>query len=631
MIHMTSLLQNIATVIVIIMLANRLYPYLLHWNKPGQCLVIGALFGAAGLVSMNMPIHVDSGITVDLKAVLAGMSGLLGGPLSAAVSFVVIGGYRYHLGGMGMAPGILCIGAAALAGSALNLVFRRKRLRLRRIWWLPVCFGLFIALIQLAATMWFPPDIRNGLLRDFTLPLLTLYPLSSVIFHYFVTVEWVSYHDTQYDRVTLLPRYERLQGKWQRMIDRKQPFSLVILNVEKLRAVNDIHGVEGGNALLRECAGRLGAGLPKDGLISRFNGQDFAVSLPGYDMLQSLIWIVDMKKKLSVPYLIEGSPYHVTFSTGLAVYEGDAETLQNLFMQAETALRHARESGSNQTVPYESRLTEQIRYRTSLEKDLQFALDRNQFHLSYQPQFELETGKLRGFEALIRWNHPEWGAISPAEFIPLAEQTRLIIPIGQWVLETACEMAMKLKLNEAGATMAVNVSAVQLLEPDFPDRVAVVLRESGLQGRLLELELTETTMVQSFEKAADQLMRLKECGVRLALDDFGVGYSSLSYLRRLPFDLIKIDRSFIEDIGRSQDDRMTKSIIDWVRELRYGIVAEGLESYDQLYWLKQWKCDIAQGFLFSRPMPEEELLRYLRQLMPFPFAVPSPEVDGLPS
>ncbi|MBW5448084.1 EAL domain-containing protein [Cohnella sp. CFH 77786] len=631
MIHMPNLLQNIANTIVFIMLVNRIYISIIRWSAVRQYFVIGILFGAAGLISMNMPIHVGDGIIVDLKAVLAGMSGLLGGPVSAALTFLLVGSYRVYLGGIGMVPGLVCIAAAALAGSFLHVFINKKPVNLRRMWWVPILLGLFIVLVQMSTTLMFPSHIRNDLIREFTVPLLIVYPLSAVVFHYFITVEWVRYRDTLIDRITQLPRYERMQGKWERMIKQRQPFALVILNVERLRTVNDMYGIQAGNDLLRECGGRLTDHLPTGGLVCRLDGHDFAVSLPFFDTVQASIWITETKEKLSAPYWLEGSPCSVTFGTGLALYEGGDASLEDLFLQAETALRHAMDSGMNQTVSYESRLTEQIRYRTRLEKDLGFALERGQFHLSYQPQFELETGKLRGFEALLRWSHPDWGPISPAEFIPLAEQTRLIIPIGDWVLKTACDMAMKLNLNGTGVTMAVNVSAVQLLEPDFPNQVSVTLLNSGLNGDLLELELTESTMVQSFEKAADQLQRLKECGVRLALDDFGVGYSSLSYLRRLPFDLIKIDRSFIEDIGRSHDDRMTKSIIDWVRELRYGIVAEGLESYDQLYWLKQWKCDIAQGFLFSKPMPEDDLLQYLRQLMPFPLPGHGSDTGGMPS
>lgn len=631
MLHTPNLLQNLANIIVFIMLANRIFPYIMRWNESGKRAAIGVLFGLAGIISMQFSIQVADGITADLKAVLAGMSGLIGGPVSGAIAFLFIGISRVQIGGIGMMPSLVCLFVVAATGSLLYHFSRKRSSVPMKNWWGPVSFGCFIALCQLATAWMLPADLRSELLRDFTLPLMLLYPIATLVFHYFMTVEWSRQQEAMFDPVTQLPRMERLEDKWKRMIRKKRHFALVIVNVERLRLVNDLYGVQAGNALLRECGKLLFDLLPADGTVCRLNGHDFAVTLPAFDRFQALVWIDDMKKRLAGPYYFDNAPYEATFGTGMAVYEGGDCTWDELFLQAETALRHAMDSGLNQHVSYESRLTEQIRYRTSLEKDLRFALERGQLHLHYQPQYDLQTGELRGFEALLRWQHPDWGPISPVEFIPLAEETRLIIPIGNWVLETACDMAMRLNLNDSGSTMAVNISVVQLLEPDFPSKVAEKLRASGLNGSLLELELTESTMVKSFEKAAEQLMYLKELGVRLALDDFGVGYSSLSYLRRLPFDLIKIDRSFIEDIGRSRDDRMTQSIIDWVRNLRYGIVAEGLESYDQLYWLRLWKCDIAQGYLFSRPMPEHELLRYVEQFMPFPLSGLSSERRSIPS
>lgn len=612
MIHLPNLLQNFVNILVFIMIANRVYGWTLHWNEPARRIVIGAMFGIAGLLSMQMPIQAGDGITVDLKGVLAGMSGLLGGSLSALIAVLLIGGYRIYLGGAGMLPGLICIVSVAGIGAFLRFQYMKQSLPLRRIWWAPVLFGWMIAVMQLALASLFPAEVRNALLQQFTAPLLLVYPAACLILHYFLTIEWVKMMDARLDRVTQLPTSDFLKKRWQQTIARRQPFALVILNVERLRTVNDLHGVHAANELLKECGNRLRQNVPDGATICRYNGRDFAVTLPHYDMLQSLIWLVDTKKLLSAPYMVQDNLCLVTFSSGLAVYEGDESTVDELCLKADTALRYAMDNGLDQTVPYEDRLTEQLRYRTSLEKDLDFALERGQFQLHYQPQYELETGRLRGFEALIRWNHPDWGSISPAEFIPLAEETRLIIPIGEWVLKTACSMAMRMDLNDTNATIAVNVSAVQLLEPDFPDRVHEILRITGLRGERLELELTESTLVQSFEQASKQLQRIKQWGIRLALDDFGVGYSSLSYLRRMPFDLIKIDRSFIEDIGRSHDDRMTKSLIDWVKELRYGILAEGLESHDQLYWLKQWKCDYAQGYLFSKPIPEPDLQRQMR-------------------
>jgi diguanylate cyclase (GGDEF)-like protein len=622
MVHLIDLFQHAVNITVIAYLASRLQIRWRNGKDIGNPWIAGILYGIFGSLYYLLNLVYVNDTTSDFQALLAGIVSFASGPVAAMITALVLAVTSLLCDPTGAVANLIVIAFATFAGIILHLCFRGFRAHAPSFWQINCIislFGLLVAGVEISLAALLPPAYHHMSWSQ-ALPLLFYYPGVSLLIYFIIKEDRDRHFETLYDRVTRLPKTERLRSRWQRFIDKRQPFSFVILNVEKMRSINDLYGVHVGDQLLLECSNRIHELLPDKASVCRNNGHDFVVFMPGYDMLQTLIWLVDTKKRLSLPYRIGDNLLQVTFSSGLATYDGDSDdaTIDDIIVKAKTALRYAMDSGTNQTVPYESKLTEQWKYRISLEKDLIYALDRNQLQLHYQPQYALDSGKLRGFEALLRWNHPEWGPISPAEFIPLAEDTRLIIPIGEWVLETACTTAMRLNLDKTGETIAVNISAIQLLEPDFPDRVFAILDRTGLPGSQLELELTESTLVRNFEQASAQLNRLKKRGIRLALDDFGVGYSSLSYLRRLPFDLIKIDRSFIEDVERFREDQIVKSIIEWIKELRYGIVAEGLESNEQLYWLKQWNCDIAQGYLFSKPIPEPDLHRKLRQIIALP-------------
>ena len=251
--------------------------------------------------------------------------------------------------------------------------------------------------------------------------------------------------------------------------------------------------------------------------------------------------------------------------------------------------------------------TEHINKRLHIESCLNTALQDNQFTLQYQPQYDLHLSTLRGFEALLRWDHPELGSVKPLDFISLAEESRLIIPIGEWVLKEACTTLVRIAPSPSELKIAVNISAVQLMDEHFIDCVQNVLQNSGLAPHRLELELTESKLLSSIEIAARQLKKLQQLGIQIALDDFGMGYSSLNYLRKLSFDLIKIDKSFIDDIQQLHEQDITGSMIQFIKQLRYKIVAEGIESYTQLSYLKKMNCDYVQGYLFSKPVPEDQL------------------------
>ncbi|MFC5700100.1 EAL domain-containing protein [Cohnella faecalis] len=604
-----SLLQTIINMIVFILICNRIYPFIIHWSSYRRKVIIGFLFGIASLISLKFPIVAQKGILVNLNDVLAGMSGFLGGPIAGAITFTMAASYRAMLGGIGAVAGIGVMLVAAFIGALLHLYMRGKGFPSMRRLWMPVMFGVIIAIDSFAWTLLFPVRVRLELLHDYAIPFFTLYPLSAVVFYYLMAEEWYS---LLHKRNTSLS-FQTVQARLERQAAKGRPFSLVVMNIDQFKAVNEMYGFSFGDELLEEVRKRLNALLPEQGWSARINGDEYLLSLPIADRKDALQWLENAKKELTSPYTVkpDGKLVHLSFSTGLALSENNEIPVEELLRQADMALKDAKTRGLNMISPYEQRMTERLKQRTLLEEELRFALERKQLSLHFQPQFELKSGKLKGFEALLRWHHPELGAVSPDEFIPIAEETGLIVPIGQWVLRSACETMQRILPLCPSSTIGVNISALQLIPEQFPDMVLETAMLTGLPLDRLELELTESELMTSLDSAQEQLTRLSEAGVRLALDDFGVGYSSLNYLRKLPFHRVKIDRSFIQDIGTSKDDELAEAIIRLVRQLHLDVVAEGLESYDQLMRLQEWGCDIAQGYLLGRPMPESELHAFI--------------------
>ena len=315
-----------------------------------------------------------------------------------------------------------------------------------------------------------------------------------------------------------------------------------------------------------------------------------------------------------------GHELYIAPSIGIGVYPEDGDDANTLLKNADVALHRSKDQGGNNYQYYSSDMTSKAFERLSLETSLRRALENEEFRVYFQPQIDLLSGKVMGAEALLRWEHPEFGLVSPLEFIPLLEETGLIVPVGEWILRQACEWAMA-QQKHGEMRISVNLSGRQFRVPELMDQVTRALTASRLKPELLELEITESVLMQGDKVSTFNLMALDKLGVRLAIDDFGTGYSSLSYLKRFPIKTLKIDRAFIRDVTHDQDDTaIVTAIIAMAHSLKMEVVAEGVETKQQLDFLRRLDCDVVQGYLISRPLPVTEIKRFLargRQVLDF--------------
>ncbi|WP_017879340.1 bifunctional diguanylate cyclase/phosphodiesterase [Janthinobacterium sp. CG3] len=398
------------------------------------------------------------------------------------------------------------------------------------------------------------------------------------------------------------------------------PLWVVFVDLDRFKIVNDTLGHEAGDALLTTLAGRLQAATRDADTVARLGGDEFVLVLPQYsDERAGLAVLERIMDAVAQPLYLERHEFFLTCSIGVAIYPADGASAEALTKHADIAMYRAKELGRNNFQFYTAAMNQRTLERLSLEGDLRHALERGEFELHYQPQLALHSGRVVGMEALLRWNHPRLGQIAPGLFIGMAEEMGLIIPIGAWVMRTACAQTRAWQLAGLGELrVAVNLSARQFTQKGLLQSIADVLGETGLEARLLDLELTESMVMNDVDQAIAILRNLKGLGVHVAIDDFGTGYSSLSYLRRFPIDVLKIDQSFVNDIANDAEGAaIVLSIISLAHSLRLSVVAEGVETAEQLDYLRAHGCEQMQGYYFSRPLPAaafEQLLREGRGL-----------------
>jgi diguanylate cyclase (GGDEF)-like protein len=389
-------------------------------------------------------------------------------------------------------------------------------------------------------------------------------------------------------------------------------FSVLCLDLDHFKQVNDTLGHPVGDELLKCVAKRLHDCVQDSGLVSRIGGDEFAIVQTGIDRPQKSGQLASrIVDSLSTPFDVDGKYIVIGTSIGIAVGPGDGADPDQLLKNADVALYLAKGDGRGRHRFFEPEMDRRLQLRRSLELDLRSAIVNGEFELHYQPIFNLRTGAMSGFEALIRWNSPTRGLIAPMEFIPLAEETGLILPLGEWVLRTACAQAAAWSKP---MNVAVNLSPMQFKSQNLVQLVFSALANSGLAPTRLELEITESVLLQNEASTLSILHQLRALGVRIAMDDFGTGYSSLAYLRSFPFDKIKIDRSFVRDMAKSEECvAIVRAIAGLARSLNIITVVEGIETAAQLEIVRSEGCDECQGYLLGRPMRETEVRSILDQ------------------
>ncbi len=424
-------------------------------------------------------------------------------------------------------------------------------------------------------------------------------------------LDYMIYHDPLTGLANRSLFYDRVSKALVRSRHEGEHFALLLVDLDRFKNVNDSLGHDAGDAVLKHVADILADQLREGDSVSRLGGDEFVIIVERIRSISDVEIIANrMLKQLSSPILLHGHQISCTASIGICFYPRDGDSIDQLLKHADAAMYRAKAAGKNRFELFLKDMNASLMGSLIMENELRQSIERGQMQLHYQPQIDLRSGKIIGLEALVRWQHPERGMISPMEFIPLAEETGLIEPLGEWVLRHACErFRFWLMAGINLGRVAVNISAKQFRLRRFEQTVMSVLTETRLAPQYLELEITETSAMENAEEAILMLNCLSKLGLSLAIDDFGTGYSSLTYLQRFPINKLKIDRSFVNDINDTGENcAIAKSIIDLAHNLKLEVLAEGVERSAQSAWLLSKGCNQVQGFYFSKPLSEEHLM-----------------------
>jgi diguanylate cyclase (GGDEF)-like protein/PAS domain S-box-containing protein len=424
------------------------------------------------------------------------------------------------------------------------------------------------------------------------------------------TIKFQAFHDS----LTQLPNRslfkDRLSLELAHSKRNKKMLALIFLDLDRFKMINDSLGHEIGDQLLCEVASRLKRCLREDDTVARLGGDEFTIMLPDIANEDGAAKVAEkILESIRQPIIISDHKLFISTSAGIALYPNDGEDTEALLKNADTAMYLSKEKNRNNYQFYTPALNQKTHDRLVFENELRRAIDRKEFVLHYQPKVNTNTGELTGIEALVRWHHPERGLLAPEEFIPIAEETGMILPLGEWILRTACYQNKS--WQTAGYTplrVSVNLSSRQFMLQNLVEMIKRILNETGLDGHWLELEITESTAMQNSDYTIDTLLRLKKMGIQISIDDFGTGYSSLSQLKRFPVDKLKIDKTFVMEIGETRDSEVIAStVIALCKTLKIGIIAEGVETEEQCNFLQKHQCSEMQGFLFSEPLAAAEM------------------------
>lgn len=427
-------------------------------------------------------------------------------------------------------------------------------------------------------------------------------------------------HQAYHDTLTGIPNRLLFSERLDYALDKQKEFpefkfAVLLLDLDRFKSINDTLGHQSGDELLQMVSARIKDCLRVDDTLARLGGDEFAVLLPDIQDHHQIAVIAErITRATESAFIIQNQEVHVSASIGIVEQTQVYENANHLIRDADLAMYHAKDSGKAQFKFFTPRMHEVLMASVTLEKELRKALEKEELTLFFQPIIQVAKGRLEGFEALVRWNHPEQGLVPPDRFIPLAEETGLILPMGEWIIDTALNrLAAWKKIFPGPLSVSINISIRQFLQEAFDTQLAEAIHKYGLLPSDIKLEFTESLLMEHTEKAVRKLEALKQLGVVLAIDDFGTGYSSLSYLQQFPIDQIKIDRSFIGSMERREDSfEIVKSILSLSKSLGLSTVAEGVETRQQMDTLKQLSCESAQGYYFAKPMPGDKTLEYLK-------------------
>jgi diguanylate cyclase (GGDEF)-like protein/PAS domain S-box-containing protein len=441
--------------------------------------------------------------------------------------------------------------------------------------------------------------------------------LSSIAIQHYKTKEKIN-HMAYHDSLTGLPNRRLFNNKLNNVIKRSKQsittFSVLFIDLDRFKNINDTYGHDMGDLFLIEVAKRLKSCLRNNDVIARLGGDEFTILLENATAEMAEEVADRIVKGLEKPFILESSEIFATPSIGISVYPSHGKNSSEILKKADAAMYQAKRDGGNIFKFHDATLELKLNERITLENHLRKALENNEFALYYQPKIELSTNKVKGVEALLRWNSPEIGMVVPDQFIPIAEETGLIIPIGEWVIATACKQLKEWKDEGlTNLTVAVNLSIRQFFNPNLIGSIEKIIKESGIDPYLLDLEITES-MTMDVEIATKIINDLKRLGVKISIDDFGTGYSSINYLKYFPVDYLKIDKSFITDVTNSvQNENVVNIILLMAQVLGFKVVAEGVETKDQLTILKKLNCNEVQGYYFSKPLPNDKFITFFEQ------------------
>ena len=423
-------------------------------------------------------------------------------------------------------------------------------------------------------------------------------------------LEYLAYHDFLTDLPNRQYLYERIQSDLNK---EELEGALLFLDLDNFKYINDTLGHDFGDKLIQAVGERLKGLRDINTYLVRIGGDEFIIVVRNLSSMEQLeSFAKNLLYIFNDPFEISGNSIKITSSIGIAKYPEHGASVDELLKKADIAMYYSKRYRKNRYTIFKEDMNKELIDRMAIEKNLRNALDGNEFLLYYQPQVDTNTEVVTSFEALIRWNNPELGFVSPADFISIAEESEMIVDIGNWVMKSACDFARDIIDNGSdNVYISVNVSVLQFLQTDFVDNVLNILKQSDLPAEFLELEITETIYMENYEMIHNKLTELRSKGVKIALDDFGKGYSSLSYLRRLPIDTLKLDKSFIDDICIDTEASLVENIIKMGQKMELSIIAEGVETQEQYLHLRNFGCDKIQGYYFSRPLTEENAKKLL--------------------